>query len=129
MAEELSAKQLQAAILIVGGATITATAEQISITRITLHQWLKSDDLFIAHINSLKQDLINAGRAGLQASVALAIETINSLMTGSDNDIVKLNAAKEVLNRAGLMTALVIGSDDAAQLKKDRDFNETLSFY
>ena len=127
--KELNTKQLQAAVLLSSGATITATAEQTGITRVTLHNWLKSDDSFIAHINSLKQDLINAGRASLQASVALAIETINSLMTGSDNDIVKLNAAKEILNRAGINNALVIGSDDAAQLKKDRDFNETLSFY
>ncbi|MFI3221481.1 MAG: phBC6A51 family helix-turn-helix protein [Methylococcaceae bacterium] len=129
MTEELSAKQLQAAILIVGGASITATAAQTGLTRVTLHQWLKSDDLFIAHLNGLKQDLINAGRAGLQASVALAISTINALMTGSENDMVRLNAAKEVLNRAGINNALVIGSDNAAQLKKDRDFNETLSFY
>ncbi len=113
---ELSAKQLQAAILIVGGATITATATQTGLTRVTLHDWLKNDDLFIAHINSLKQDLINAGRAGLQASVALAIETIGSLMTDSDNDIVRLNAAKEVLNRAGIIEALPIGSDNAEDL-------------
>ena len=129
MTEELSAKQLQAAILIVGGASITATAEQISITRITLHQWLKSDDLFIAHLNGLKQDLINAGRASLQASVALAIETINSLMTDSDNGIVRLNAAKEILNRAGINNALVIGSDDADLLKRERVFNDSMTFY
>jgi len=129
MTEELSANQLKAAILLVGGASITATAAQTGLTRVTLHQWLKTDDSFIAHINSLKQDLIDSGRAGLQASVALAIETINSLMTGSENDIVRLNAAKDVLNRAGINNALVIGSDDAVQLKKDRDFNETLSFY
>jgi 23S rRNA G2445 N2-methylase RlmL len=126
---ELSANQLKAAILIVGGATVTATAAQTGLTRVTLHDWLKNDDLFIAHINSLKQDLVNAGRAGLQASVALAIETINSLMVGSDNDIVKLNAAKEVLNRAGINNALVIGSDDADLLKRERVFNDSLTFY
>jgi hypothetical protein len=126
---ELSANQLKAAILIVGGATITATAAQTGLTRVTLHDWLKNDDLFIAHINSLKQDLIDSGRAGLQASVALAIETINSLMMTSENDIVKLNAAKEVLNRVGINTALVIGSDDADLLKRERVFNDSLTFY
>jgi hypothetical protein len=126
---ELSPNQLKAAILIVGGATVTATAAQTGLTRVTLHDWLKNDDLFIAHINSLKQDLVNAGRAGLQASVALAIETINSLMMTSENDIVKLNAAKEVLNRVGINTALVIGSDDADLLKRERVFNDSLTFY
>ena len=127
--KELNTKQLQAAVLLSSGATITATAEQTGITCVTLHQWLKTDDSFIAHLNSLKQDLIDSGRAGLQASVALAIETINSLMTGSDNDVVRLNAAKEVLNRSGLMTAQVIGSDDADLLKRERVFNDSMTFY
>ena len=127
--KELNTKQLQAAVLLSSGATITATAEQTGITRVTLHQWLKTDDSFIAHLNSLKQALIDSGRAGLQASVALAIETINSLMTGSDNDVVRLNAAKEVLNRSGLMTAQVIGSDDADLLKRERVFNDSMTFY
>jgi len=126
---ELSPNQLKAAILIVGGATVTATAAQTGLTRVTLHDWLKNNDLFIAHLNSLKQDLIDSGRSGLQASVALAIETINSLMVGSDNDIVRLNAAKEVLNRAGINNALTIGSDNPERLKKERVFNNSLDFF
>ena len=127
--KELNAKQLQAAALLSGGATITATAEQTGITRVTVHQWLRDDDVFIAHLNSLKRDLIDSARAGLQASVALAIETINSIMTDSDNDIVRLNAAKEVLNRAGINNAQVIGSDDAERLKKERAFKESIEIY
>jgi signal transduction histidine kinase len=126
---ELSAKQLQAAILIVGGATITATAAQVEITRVTLHDWLKNNCEFQAHINGLKQDLLDAGRSSLQATVSLAVEVINSILKDGESDVVRLNAAKEVLNRAGLITPQAIGSDDAVQLKKDRDFNETLSFY
>ncbi|MEY3787727.1 MAG: Helix-turn-helix of insertion element transposase [Pseudomonadota bacterium] len=127
--KDLNARQLQAAVLLSSGATITATAEQAGITRVTLHNWLRHDDAFIAYLNSLKGELIDAGRAGLQASVALAIETINLLMTSSDNDIVKLNAAKEVLNRAGIINALVIGSDDADLLKRERAFNDSMTFY
>jgi hypothetical protein len=126
---ELNAKQLQAAVLLSSGATITATAEQTGITRTTLHQWLKNDDAFIAHLNSLKHDLMNAGRAGLQASVALAIETIKSIMSDSDNDIVRLNAAKEVLSRTGIIQAQPIGSDDPERLKKERLFNNSMDFY
>ena len=73
--------------------------------------------------------MIDNGRAGLQASIALAIETISSLMTDSENDIVRLNAAKEVLNRAGINNALTIGSDDADLLKRERVFNESMTFY
>jgi hypothetical protein len=127
--KELNAKQLQAAVLLSAGETITATAEQVLITRVTLHEWLRNDDSFVAHLNSLKRDLIDAGRAGLQASVALAIETINSIMSDSDNDVVRLNAAKEVLNRAGINNALTIGSDNPERLKKERVFNNSLDFF
>lgn len=127
--KELNTKQLQAAALLSGGATITATAEQMEITRATVHQWLKNDDVFIAYLNSLRRDLIDSARAALQTSVVLAIETINSIMTSSDNDIVRLNAAKEVLNRAGINNAQVIGSDDAERLKKERLLNDSMDFY
>jgi hypothetical protein len=104
--KELNAKQLQTAVLLSGGTTITLAAEQAGVTRVTLHQWLKNDDEFIAYLNSLKRDLVDSARAGLQASVALAIETINTIMTDSDNDVVRLNAAKEVLNRAGIRVSV-----------------------
>ena len=118
--KELNAKQLQTAVLLSGGTTITLAAEQAGVTRVTLHQWLKNDDEFIAYLNSLKRDLVDSARAGLQASVAMAIETINTIMTDSDNDVVRLNAAKEVLNRAGINHAHTIGSDDAERLRKER---------
>ena len=118
--KELNAKQLQTAVLLSGGTTITLAAEQAGVTSVTLHQWLKNDDEFIAYLNSLKRDLVDSARAGLQASVALAIETINTIMTDSDNDVVRLNAAKEVLNRAGINHAHTIGSDDAERLRKER---------
>ena len=118
--KDLNAKQLQTAVLLSGGTTITLAAEQAGVTRVTLHQWLKNDDEFIAYLNSLKRDLVDSARAGLQASVALAIETINTIMTDSDNDVVRLNAAKEVLNRAGINHAHTIGSDDAERLRKER---------
>ena len=118
--KDLNAKQLQTAVLLSGGTTITLAAEQAGVTRVTLHQWLKNDDEFIAYLNSLKRDLVDSARAGLQASVALAIETINTIMTDSDNDVVRLNAAKEVLNRTGINHAHTIGSDDAERLRKER---------
>jgi hypothetical protein len=127
--KELNAKQLQAAVLLSGGTTITLAAEQTGITRVTLHEWLKNDDNFIAHLNSLKHDLMDSASAGLQASVSLAIETINSIMIDSDNDIVRLNAAKEVLNRSGINNALTIGSDNPERLKKERVLNNSMDFF
>jgi hypothetical protein len=50
-------------------------------------------------------------------------------MTDSDNDVVRLNAAKEVLNRAGINNAQAIGSDNPERLKKERVFNNSLDFF
>jgi hypothetical protein len=127
--KELNAKQLQAAVLLSGGTTITLAAEQVGITRVTLHEWLKNDDNFIAHLNGLKHDLMDSARAGLQASVALAVETINSIMISSDNDLVRLSAFKEILNRTGINNALTIGSDNPERLKKERVFNNSMDFF
>jgi hypothetical protein len=90
---------------------------------------LKNDDVFIAQLNSLKHDLMDSARAGLQASVGLAIETINSIMISSDNDLVRLSACKEILNRTGINNALTIGSDNPERLKKERVFNSSMDFF
>ena len=119
--KELTPKQLQAAALLASGETITATAEKTVAARVTLYDWLNNDDVFIAHLNGLKREIVDAGRAAIQSSCNLAINTIISIMEKSDNDAVRLNAAKEILSMSGINTALAIGSDSPANLKKERD--------
>ena len=63
MSSELSAKQTQAALLLARGDTITTAAEQIGVNRMTIQQWLKKDDNFNAYLNSLKRELVDAGRS------------------------------------------------------------------
>lgn len=116
----LNPKQLQVATLLCSGASITSAAHDVDISRDAIHTWLKNDDAFIAHLNGLKRELIDAGRAEIQASIALAVTTINSIMACSENDAVRLAAAKEVLTMAGLTKPAGIGSDSAAVLKKAR---------
>jgi hypothetical protein len=82
MSSELSAKQTQAALLLARGDTVTTTAEQVGVNRLTIHQ----------------------------------------LMLSSTNDVVRLNAAKEILDRAGLANDKPIGSDNVAELKQEREF-------
>ena len=53
MSSELSAKQTQAALLLARGDTVTTTAEQVGVNRLTIHQWLREDDNFNAYLNSL----------------------------------------------------------------------------
>ena len=116
----LTAKQSQAALLLSSGETITATALKCEISRETVHQWLR-DDTFNANLNSLKREIIDAARAAIQNASTLAITTIADLMTNSDNDMCRLNAAKEILAMAGITRALDIGSDSPEALKKERE--------
>jgi hypothetical protein len=122
MSNELSAKQTQAALLLARGDTITTTAEQIGVNRMTIQQWLKKDDNFNAYLNSLKREFVDAGRSAMRASIVTAIDTINQLMLSSTNDVVRLNAAKEILDRAGLANDKPIGSDDVSKLQQEREF-------
>lgn len=122
MSSELSAKQTQAALLLARGDTITTTAEQIGVNRMTIQQWLKKDDNFNAYLNSLKREFVDAGRSAMRASIVTAIDTINQLMLSSTNDVVRLNAAKEILDRAGLANDKPIGSDDVSKLHQEREF-------
>lgn len=123
----LSPKQLQAATLLSSGLTITATAAQIELTRGTVHDWLK-EDLFIAHVNNLKNEVIEAGRAQIQTSVSLAIETICNVMKDSVNDTARLAAAKEILFMSGLSRELKIGATTAEGIKKEREEAERFDY-
>lgn len=118
---EITPKQSQVAILLASGQSITATAEQANTTRNTIYSWLKSDDVFIAYLNGLKLEIQEAARCAIQSKAALAIDTIADLMTGSENDAVRLAAAKEVLVMAGLSKPPRIGSDSAEELRKERE--------
>jgi Transposase. len=99
---ELKPVQLQAAVLLSTGTSITEVAEKAAITRQTIHKWLKDDDEFTAYLNALKSENIKAARAAIQSAAVLAINTISSIMKKSQNDAVRLACAKEVLAMAGL---------------------------
>ena len=124
---ELKPIQLTAALLLATGTSITETAEKAAITRQTIHKWLSDDNEFIAYLNALKAENITAARAAIQSAAVLAVSTISSIMTNSDNDAVRLNAAKEVLAMAGLTkdTASLanqgIGATTAEAVKEEKE--------
>jgi hypothetical protein len=99
---QLKPVQLEVALSIATGTSITKTAENVAITRQTIHQWLNFDYEFVAYINALRKENTEAARAAIQSTAVLAVETIASIMKDSDNDAVRLSAAKEVLAMAGL---------------------------
>ena len=119
----LSPKQLQAALLLSSGITITETAKQIELTRQTVHDWL-NDPVFIAHLNTLKSEVIESGRSQIQTSVTLAITTLCDIMSSSQNDVARFNCAKEVLFMAGLSRELKIGAVTVEGVQKQLAHDE-----
>ena len=89
MSSELSAKQTQAALLLARGDTITTAAEQVGVNRLTIHQWLREDDNFNAYLNSLKRELVDAGRSAMISAEKSHIENF------TEKKIKKINAKTE----------------------------------
>ena len=108
--DELNSNQIQAAQLLASGKSITDTAEEVGVSRQTIHDWQKNNYVFIAELNSLKLEIREAGRQALQSSIALAVDTINSIMSNSDNDLARLKAAHDILYRTGIFKPESIGS-------------------
>ena len=118
--KELTPKQIETAALLAGGATITDAAIKAEIARQTVHDWL-NDDVFIAYLNGLKSEVVDAGRVQIQTSVTLAITTLCDIMKDSPNDVARFNCAKEILFMAGLSRELKIGPTTAEGIKKQRE--------
>lgn len=118
---ELSAKQLQAVSLLASGESITAVAENCSITRQAIHTWLKDNDGFLAYLNALKSENVTAARTAIQAAASQAVAAMVEIMKSSSNDAARLAAAKEILAMAGLTEATRgIASKDIGEVTADK---------
>ena len=98
---EIKPIQITACSLIANGFSIVDTAEYCKISRITIHNWLKNDEFFVKYINELKLENIEILKNKMQHAAYFAISTMTELMSDSMSDVVKLNAAKEILAMVG----------------------------
>ena len=64
--------------------------------------------------NAVQQELMRRARAALVADVGLALATRRELLT-SNSDHVRLDAAKDILNRAGLVTDAAVAAGPTGQ--------------
>ena len=113
---QLKPVQIDTALLLATGTSITETAEKAAITRQTIHSWLK-DNEFQAYINALKKENISAVRASIQSAAAVAVQTIENIMNESANDAVRFSCAKEIYS----MLNKDIGSDTAEGVAEERE--------
>ena len=82
--------------MLASGSTITDAASQVGVTRITIHQWFKTN-IFKAHLNGLKKETTKAAIAQIQAAATLAVTTIVEIMKNSTNDSARVACAIKIL--------------------------------
>ena len=96
----LSSNQVRAInILAHAGLTQQGTADAIGVSLSTVNGWLNRDEEFIKAYQAELDGIANFSRAKFKAKVNKAVDTIFQLLD-STNEIVRLNAAKEILARA-----------------------------
>jgi hypothetical protein len=99
--EALKPNQIKAAILLVSGKSAKDVASAIDCTPESITHWKKNPD-FEALLNQLRMDLIKDGRELIRGSIEAAVETLQDLMSNSDQDEVRRKTAMNILTMNGL---------------------------
>lgn len=90
----LSKKQLEAIDLLVDDNLMQKeVANIIGVSEQTICNWKKNDEF----LTELERNI----RMAIKNTAIKAYRTVGKLMDGSQNDFVRLNAAKDILDRAG----------------------------
>jgi hypothetical protein len=98
----LSRQQLTAIVELLLGSTVTQAAKEARVDRTTLHRWLSSDAQFVATLNQLKREELDAIRSRMRSAAGTAVETVEELMEGANvHPAIRLRAALAVLEAAG----------------------------
>jgi transposase-like protein len=119
--DSLTPQQALAVELLLKGATVTATAQQIGVGRETVHRWLRKEWTFVAALNAAKKELRDAAASRLFAAVEKASENIAHAVESGD-----LRVSLILLRGVGALNATVseIGSDNAVRLANEARLTE-----
>jgi len=129
--KNLTAAQEQAILLLASGETVTATADAVGVSRQTVSEWVNRDPDFIATLNTLRQETLDAGADRLRNMVEKALGAVEA---GFDSEEL---SAKE---RAALGMALLkqvglseragsTGNTDAASIRSARALTDMLNSF
>ena len=98
----LSQKQAYAAVLIAQGMRKKDVADEINITPQTISVWCAKDE-FTTYLNSIRFELLVDARERMRALSGTAVDTIRDLMDKGEKEAVRLQAARTVLDVAGIL--------------------------
>lgn len=87
--------------------------KKVGISHATLYRWLRDPEFQDLYIGSVKSDFVFGAQ--------LAFNTLENLMLNAKSDNIRLNAAKEILDRAGLVK---VEKSQSISLTKEMDEKE-----
>ena len=112
--KKLTTKQLKCIELMLDGQTQDSIAKEIGIARETISRW-KKQDLF-------REQLKEAVNMKFERMAVIAQLTIQNLATNAQSESVRLNAAKDILDRGGYKPI------DEQKITADGDFCITIDY-
>lgn len=109
---------VDAAELLVSGYSVADAAEHLGINKNTITHWLRKDDDFKKLLETFSQGLLEEIKLELVISAREALSTLQGLLH-SENDQIRLSAAKDILDRAGFKPSN----------KKEIDVTQTVNYF
>lgn len=103
--KKINATHKQAMLLHCQGMLIDQIAEQIGRSPGTVENWFYRDKTFRTEYEKFKQeyieDVTKTARERMQGAADEAMQTLLILMANSESDRIRLDAAKDILDRTG----------------------------
>ena len=129
--KNLTATQEKALLLLASGETVTATAEAVGVSRQTVSEWTNRDAEFIAALNSVRQEILDAGADRLRNMVGAALDAVEAGINSEElsaKDRASLGMA--LLKQVGLSErAGSTGNTDAASIRNSQVLNDMLNSF
>ena len=129
--KNLTATQEKALLLLASGETVTATAEAVGVSRQTVSEWTNRDAEFIAALNSVRQEILDAGADRLRNMVGAALDAVEAGINSEElsaKDRASLGMA--LLKQVGLSErAGSTGNTDAASIRSSRALTDMLNSF
>lgn len=127
--KNLTAAQEQAILLLASGETVTATADAVGVSRQTVSEWANRNADFIAALNSVRQETLDAGADKLRGMVEKALDAVEA---GFDSEELstkdKASLGMALLKQVGLSErAGSAGNTDAASIRSSRALADMLN--
>jgi len=129
--KNLTATQEKALLLLASGETVTATAEAVGVSRQTVSEWTNRDAEFIAALNSVRQEILDAGADKLRGMVEKALDAVEA---GFDSEELstkdKASLGMALLKQVGLSErAGSTGNTDAASIRNSQVLSDMLNSF